>query len=156
MEALYIFGAEYLIVVVPIIALFYVWRLPRETQRKLIIFAAIVLPLIFIASRLAGALYDNPRPFVVENFVPLVAHDPDNGFPSDHTLFTGAIAAVVWFFSRRAGTVLFLLAILVGVSRVMAGVHHPIDIIGSLVICCVVAFIVNALSRRKVTAGEGQ
>lgn len=143
MDTLYIFGAEYLIVVAPIIALVYVWRLPLQVKRRIIIFAAITLPLIYCVSLVARAAYDNPRPFVVGNFEPLVAHTPDNGFPSDHTLLTAAIAAVIWFSSRRAGSILLLLAILVGISRVQAGVHHPIDVLASIVIAFGVAWIVN-------------
>jgi membrane-associated phospholipid phosphatase len=37
---------------------------------------------------------------------------------------------------------LWLLAIIVGVARVIAGVHHTIDIIGSLIIATIIPAII--------------
>jgi len=58
------------------------------------------------------------------------------GFPSDHMLFATAILCAVWFETRNKNIslVLAILTILVGVGRVLALVHTPIDVIGGVLI----------------------
>jgi undecaprenyl-diphosphatase len=57
-----------------------------------------------------------------------------DSFPSAHTAFAFAIATFVYQYSRRAGLLAILLAVLVGVSRIFVGVHFPIDVlVGSLI-----------------------
>jgi undecaprenyl-diphosphatase len=142
MESLIIFGARHLTVVMILIALLFSWRLSDTKKREMAIFAVITLPLIYLMGKLASLLYFNPRPFVVENFTPLVAHAADNGFPSEHTLLSAAVAALVYFFSKKLGALLFVLALLVGAARVLAGVHHALDVTGSIIIAFGVALFI--------------
>ena len=142
MDAIIIFGARRLTAVMLLIALVYFFKQSREKKIEMAVFATITLPLIYLTAKIASLFYYNPRPFVVGNFVPLIAHAPDNGFPSDHMLLSAAIAVVVYYYNKKVGVLLFVLAVLVGASRVLAGVHHVLDIAGSLVIASVVAFLV--------------
>ena len=140
MDSIIIFGAKYLYLAVVILALFYLLILPKKESSRVIVAALIALPLSYLVAKGLSALYYDPRPFVVGQFVPLVPHAPDNGFPSDHTLFVSAIAAVIFAFERRLGLALFVVAALVGWSRVGAGVHHLTDIVGSMIIASVVTW----------------
>ena len=142
MDTLVIFGAKYLYLVIVIALLTYVFRQPKELRWKIALCAVIILPLTYIAAKIASIFYYDPRPFVVGQFAPLLPHDPDNGFPSDHTLLSSAIAAVVFFFHRKLGLWLFMIAFAVGASRVLAGIHHFADIFGSMAIASVMAYIV--------------
>jgi undecaprenyl-diphosphatase len=141
LEYLIIFGAEYLVFVMLSVAFIY-WA-TQKSQKKVAlgIFGFIVALSAFIISRLASLLYNNPRPFAVQEFAPIVKHAADNGFPSDHTLLAGTIAVTVYSFNKGLGVSLFLLAIVVGLARVFGGVHHLVDILGSLVIVVGVAFL---------------
>lgn len=140
MDSIIIFGAKYLYLAVVILALFYLLILPKKESSRVIVAALIALPLSYLVAKGLSALYYDPRPFVVGQFVPLIPHAPDNGFPSDHTLFVSAIAAVIFAFERRLGLALFVVAALVGWSRVGAGVHHLTDILGSMIIASVVTW----------------
>jgi undecaprenyl-diphosphatase len=142
MESLIIFGARHLTLVMIFIAVVFFLKLSREKQKEAIIFAIITLPAILLLAKVASLFYYNPRPFVVENFVPLIPHADNNGFPSDHTLLSTAVAAVVYFFNKKAGVFLFFLALLVGTARVLAGVHHAVDIAGSFMVTIVVSLLV--------------
>jgi undecaprenyl-diphosphatase len=73
----------------------------------------------------------------------------DNGFPSDHTLLATAIAFAIFHFNKKLGLFLFLLAVLVGVARILAGVHHAADIAGSLIIAGLVYLITDYFTRKK-------
>jgi len=137
-----IFGARRLTTVMILIAFVFFLRLSREKQKEIIVFAIITLPAIYLMAKISSLFYYNPRPFVVENFVPLIPHANNNGFPSDHTLLSAAVASIVYFFNKKVGTLLFVLAFLVGASRVLAGVHHVIDVAGSIIIASAVSFLV--------------
>ena len=150
-DYLLIFGAKYLFVFSLLYALFLFVKSSPETRKQILITGLISLPLILIVSLIARELYFNPRPFVVGGFEPPIPHEPDNGFPSDHTLLTAALASVFIFFHRRASVVLWILAALVGLSRVFAGVHHLTDILGSVAIAILVSSVVyKILKLRKV------
>ncbi len=133
-KALAIFGAKYLLVIIVGIALIYFLRQPRPTQRKMLTLAAVACPLILLIARLIAIFYYDPRPFVVGHFAPLIPHDPDNGFPSDHALLGAAISSWAFPFSKKLSAAAWILTLLVGFSRVYVGVHHPIDIAGSIII----------------------
>lgn len=67
----------------------------------------------------------------------------DNAFPSTHTAAIFAMAVTVWFYNRRLGAIYIGLATLVGVSRVWANVHWPIDIVGGAIIGTFIAVILH-------------
>ena len=143
-----IFAANYLWYVIIGIAVVYFLIQSRPEQKRMLIFAALVLSLVYLVSLLSGALYYDPRPFVVEHFSPLIPHKPSNGFPSDHVLWSAATAAIILPSNKYLSLLLWVLTILVGASRVHVGVHHPIDIVGSIAIAILVAFIVYLIIRR--------
>ena len=148
-DLLIIFGAKYLFLAIPAGALLYFLRQPAPERRRLLFLGATALPVIYVIAKIAGSLYYDPRPFVQTNFIPLVPHGPDNGFPSEHTLFGAAISAVVWVSGRKTGAVLWVLTALVGISRVLAGVHHMVDIFGSIAISVAVVWLISGSMRRR-------
>jgi len=141
MNSLIIFAAKYLLFVSAALALLYFFKQDRQRQKEMIIFAIILLPISYLIAKIAGHFYFDPRPFVAGNFTPLIPHAPDNGFPSDHTLLAAAIASVIFRFNKKTGWLLFAFAILVGLARVAAGIHHFADIAGSIIIVLAVYFL---------------
>ena len=151
---IFVFGAKYLYLLVIVIAFAWFLLQPKPRKKEVLIIAGICLPLIFVIFKIAGYLYYNPRPFVLGYFKPLIYHNPDNGFPSHHELLVSAIAAVVFIFSRRTGLVLWILALLVGFSRVYVGVHHMIDIAGSILISIGSVTLVLKKGKLKILRGD--
>lgn len=147
MKTLTIAAAEYLYALVVAGAGVFFLRQTRVGQKEMILFALRSVPLTLFLAFMAGYFYVDPRPFVVGNFTPLIPHAPDNGFPSDHALLCFSVSALVFCFDKRWGVVLGILGLLVGIARVAAGIHHPIDIMGSAGIAFFCAFVV--LQGRK-------
>lgn len=143
MNELIIFVAKDLIWLIVIVAVIYVFLQPRKKQKELLFFVGITLPIIYIVAKIGSLFYFDARPFVAGNFVPLIDHVSDNGFPSDHTLFGAAIAMTIFFYNRKIGLALLGLALVVGFSRVLAGVHHSIDIFGSMVFAIIFAWLIH-------------
>lgn len=129
-----IFAAQYLIFIIIILGIAYFLHRPIHEKKEIVIFSLITLPIIFIISRICAAMYFNPRPFVENQFLALIPHKANNGFPSDHTLLSSAVAMVVWHFNKKIGWFLLVLALIVGLARVYVGVHHYIDIFASIII----------------------
>ena len=132
MTSAIIFTANYLYLL-PVLV-FIVYGFLTKGRREFILLSVLVLPVSYLLGVLAGHLFYDPRPFVVSHTAPLFPHAPDNGFPSDHALLTGTLAALITAFSAPLGLFMWFLAFLIGASRVLAGVHHALDIIGSFLI----------------------
>lgn len=134
MDSIIIFCAKYLFVFVVII---FGWAwLQAGRKYKIHMAAAIILAGLVAAvlDKAAGKLYYDPRPFVTHHVTSLVAHAADNGFPSEHTLFTFTVAMVLYFYRPKLSYLAFGLALLVGIGRAAAHVHSPIDIIGGIIL----------------------
>jgi undecaprenyl-diphosphatase len=149
MDIFVVLGAKYLIALPPILVGIHFLKLSPERKREMFSFFVLSLPLIFLFSLIAREFYYNPRPFVVGEFTPLLPHKPDNGFPSDHTLLAAALAASMLPFNKGKSLWLWLIAAVIGISRVLAGVHHPIDIIASAVLASLGAYFVFVLLKRR-------
>lgn len=140
-----VFGAKYLIIFLLLLGVIFFFKQSAQIKKQLIIMGLVSLPLIYLVAKLGSMLYFNPRPFVTGGFLPLIPHSPDNGFPSDHVLLSSALAMVIFYYKQKSGLIIMALAILVGISRVLAGVHHPLDIIGSIIISILVSSLVYYL-----------
>ena len=103
---------------------------PTTEKRKLFVTAFFALPIAFVVARLSSLIIYNPRPFVDGHMSALIPHITDNGFPSDHTLLAVTVAAIVYTHHKSVGSVLIALSLMVGVGRVLTGVHHVIDVLG--------------------------
>jgi undecaprenyl-diphosphatase len=93
-------------------------------------------------------LFPTPRPYLVEKLPALVNRPPtDSAFPSGHAATAFAIATTIFFFNKKWGIIAFLIALMVGLMRILGRVHYPIDILGGITIGIIIALIVNKLSR---------
>lgn len=94
--------------------------------------------------------YGRERPFVFEQFTPLIEHVSNAAFPSGHAAFFMALA--VYFLltkQKNFGWLLFVSAILMGIGRVAAGIHWPTDIIAGWAIGALVTFVVWYFTQRR-------
>lgn len=70
------------------------------------------------------------RPFDLVNFTQLLISAPrDFSFPSGHTMASFSSAAVIISQNKKWGTCAFILAFLIGFSRLYLFVHFPSDVI---------------------------
>lgn len=155
MAFLFIFIAKYLFIASLLTGAILLFSLSAPCRKSLFVFGVLSGIVSYALSRLAGALYYDPRPFVVGHFTPLVAHIADNGFPSDHVLLTSVIAAVCMIFNRTVGILLWIIVVLIAFSRVYVGVHHVVDVLGSIGISLAGTYGVYMLLRKFSTLSCG-
>lgn len=135
--------AEYLPILF-IIALIYLW-IKKGNKNKDIALYSIYSGIIGLSINYAiGLFYFHPRPFMLHTGTLLFPYSADSSFPSDHTTFMLSIALTMIYFkeTRKIGIILMILGLIGGFSRVFAGVHFPLDIIGSIGVSIVVSLAV--------------
>lgn len=131
MNFLIVFCANYLLFFV-VLGLVVAWlRLGTNGKIQLLVTTVFAGIIALALAKLAAHLYFDPRPFVTAHVQPLIAHAADNGFPSDHALLTMTVTAVAYFFSKKIASAMLVLTVLVGIARVLANVHRPLDIAGA-------------------------
>lgn len=149
LETLAIFTARDLIFLLLIGAGAVFFAIPRRDRLRFAVLGAFGGGIAFVLSRLAKLTYFSSRPFTVDGIPPIIPHEADNGFPSDHALLAFTLAAIVYTQNRKAGIVFFVLAALIGIVRVFLRIHSPIDIMGSLAISLVAVFAARRILTRR-------
>jgi len=131
-----IFFAEYLLYIIGI-AFVVILLIKRTRLMAISIAVSVFLARIVIAEpikRIFNVTRPNGEPF---------------SFPSGHATIVFAIAMAIYFFNKKWGIVTFIIAILVGISRIFVGIHWPIDILGGAVIGILSGIIVYKFIIKK-------
>ena len=95
----------------------------------------------YLLAKLIGSIYQPAglRPFEIAGTSAGASFLNNPGFPSDHILFATALTCAVWFETKQKW-ITWTLAILVatvGVGRVLALVHTPIDVAGGVIVALI-------------------
>lgn len=118
-----------MLIVLAFVLAVYVACLPRDAQKRILALTVISLPLVYLCCRIAGMAFSHAQPFATLGFEPLVPHEVDNSFPSDHTAFAFVLATVGFLHQRLVGSLLFVLAASIALSRMLAGLHWGVDVV---------------------------
>lgn len=128
---------------------FNIWK----TCRK--IYATPIL--VYLVTILIKYFYQTPRPFALFEIKPgfVVSSDPYGlaAFPSSHTAVFAGLAAVVYLSHRKIGKWFFGGALVIGLARVGAGVHFPVDIVGGFLIGAGLGFLFEKVFSRFFRGG---
>lgn len=98
-------------------------------------------------------LVDRTRPYYVLDYTPLIPPVGDPSFPSGHTSASFAAATAIYCINKKWGIAAYLLAAVMGFSRLYLGVHFPTDVLFGAVVGMVAAKIVVYIfwkCRKKV------
>ncbi|MBP6884905.1 MAG: phosphatase PAP2 family protein [Candidatus Pacebacteria bacterium] len=102
----------------------------------------------FLAAGFIKNILKIARPFVQHpELNPLVLAN-GYSFPSEHATTFMALAVALFFLHRKAGIFFLVLAILIGLGRILAGVHTPLDILGGCVLGALFAYTISYISLR--------
>lgn len=102
---------------------------------------AVSMAILFI---LNGAFF-RPRPFTTYPSVHLLFyHNTDSAFPSNAATLAFVLAFSAFFYNRKIGAAMLGLATFLGFSRIMVGIHYPLDIVGGALLGLGSALLVRA------------
>lgn len=145
------------ILIVGLGVLFFLANDRKEVFKKIVIilFSA---GLAWFIARVIKDLYFSPRPFLIlDNINLLFEHGENDSFPSGHASFFFALATAAYFYFRKF-TILYTLyfagALLIGISRIIAGVHWPMDILAGYVLGGLISYIIYLLYNRVISLGD--
>lgn len=153
LDAFLIFGADWLIFLMVAALVGYVlvsWNTTHfEGRFENFVHVTVGVTIGFVVERVIGFIWFRERPFVaLDGVTKLIDMDPAmKSFPSSHSTFAFALAFGLLIHNRRWGWVFVLLASVVGLSRVAAGVHYPSDVIGGLFVGLVAAVLAAPVKR---------
>ena len=103
--------------------------------------------LILSATELFKQFFPNPRPFAALDIPPsILVGDPFGSFPSSHTAFFAALGVTMYFCNPKLGKWFLVSAIIIGLARIGAGVHWPLDILGGFLIGASLAYCIEKVS----------
>ncbi len=115
----------------------------------------IYTPPLFVvtATEFFKPFYVSPRPFAAQEMdmiiTPLISvSDPFGSFPSSHTAFFAALAVTMYFCNPRIGKFFLVATILIGVARIGAGVHWPVDIVVGFFFGILLGWVIEVISLK--------
>lgn len=149
----YAAASEALFVLILVALFAAVWGRLRTTARRAAVAAAASAGVALLVGQVVSRLVERPRPFVAHpDLVHLFApHVADASFPSDHATAAFAIATAVLLRHRAWGAVLLAAAAALAASRVVIGVHYPLDVLGGAALGAGVALLLFAPLPRRLT-----
>ncbi len=91
-----------------------------------------------------GLFLFRPRPFITETTQELLFHRPDKSFPSDHAAF-GLTLALMFYLAgyKKIGHWCLGLSLIFSLTRVIVGLHFPLDILGGWAVAILVSLTLN-------------
>jgi membrane-associated phospholipid phosphatase len=131
-------AADYTMIPIVLIGAYaLVFKIPKERRFKAYARVLVAGLTAYLLAKLVGSIWqpDGLRPFELLGKAAGASYLQNAGFPSDHVLFATAITCAVWFETKQKVLtwILAILVVVVGVGRVLALVHTPIDVIGGVI-----------------------
>jgi len=96
---------------------------------------------------IGNEIWHRPRPYETHPQVYHLSQSHDASFPSDHASAAFGIAFGIYFVDRRVGRFFIAVATLIAVGRVLVGAHYLTDVLASLIISLVVAYVIVKFGR---------
>ena len=153
---LFIFFARDLIYILVILVPVLIWTYERSRRGRIYFTLLSLLSLTFseIIVTLFRYFHNNPRPFdVIEGLKPLISHVSEPSFPSGHTMFLVPLALTIYYLKPKAGVWIILGTVLMGLSRVIVGVHWPLDILGGFILGGIAFYTAKFVLEKKIKRG---
>lgn len=131
-----------------ILILLFIWAI-FISYRKMFNFSILFLS-GFISWLVAGFIKNTlriKRPFLTENISPLFK-ESGFSFPSEHTAVFMGITIAMFLINKWVGFLFLIITFLIGISRMIIGVHYPSDIIGGMFVGMVIGLIFNEIFKK--------
>ena len=128
----------------------YTWPLIKKRVGEAgVILTSAFLSWLFVT--ILKSFFASPRPFITFTEIQtLFLYGTYDSFPSGHATFFAALGTALFIYHRGIGTFYLVCALLIGISRVVAGIHFPFDIIAGFILGGVTSFLVYKTLRPRV------
>ncbi len=107
----------------------------------------------YILKGIIVTIYPVARPYIAHTqitlLIPPLLGEEFQSFPSGHALFFFAVSSALFFHHKKLGSFFFISSILIGLGRVMVGVHYPLDILCGAVIGIATSFALSFIIKKR-------
>jgi len=122
------------------------WFIDGKIKKEQVIHALLACTIAWSIAFLIKHFFPTLRPYMINGReTDVFARPVDGAFPSGHTVLAFALAVTVFLHDRKIGWWFLASALLIGIARVVANVHYPVDIIGGAFLGTIVAVVVEKL-----------
>lgn len=128
------------------LGLIILWVIDGRFKKELVLHAIVASIFAWLASIMLKDIFHSQRPYLVDGAKYLVFWIPKfemGAFPSTHAAASFALSLTIWFHDRKIGFFYLFSSTLIGIARVLANVHYPIDIIGGAVVGIIAAILIE-------------
>lgn len=120
------------------------WFVDGKIKKEQVLHALLASLIAWVIVFLIKQIFPTMRPFVRNGGeVDVLIKPTDSAFPSAHTALAFSVAVTIFLHDRKVGWWYLLGALLIGLARVLANVHYPIDIVGGAFIGTLIAVLVE-------------
>ena len=92
-----------------------------------------------------------PRPFLTFEIDPALIYGGYDSFPSGHATIFFALAGIIAYYEKSTRWFFLLCAIIIGIARIMVGIHYPADIVVGAGIGFGVSWLVHRYIKNRVS-----
>lgn len=141
----FIFNTDGVILFIALV-LFYEYVVLKDKEMFMhSLFAVVATFLIVVVLK---QMFLTSRPYILNRSLVYGGMAYLSSFPSAHTAISFALATTVSLHHKRLGVMVFTLASLLGISRVVANVHWPIDIVAGVLIGVTIGLFFDSIHFR--------
>lgn len=132
------------------------WFIDGKIKKEQVLHALAAGLLAWGVTQLIKMIFPTVRPFIANGEEAIVLIRPTgSAFPSSHTATAFSLAVTIFLHDRKVGAWYMLGALFIGIARVLANVHYPIDILGGAFIGTFIAVVIEKTHMFKLL-GKGK
>jgi undecaprenyl-diphosphatase len=139
-QAIIFFAVYFPFLVAALALLFLIFYHYKWKEIIIVFFSGIVA---YVCAYILKFLFHTLRPFLALPDVHALFFESGYAFPSGHATFFTALAFLIYFYNKKAGYTFMFFALIIGLARITAGVHFPVDILGGFILGGLVAYFVK-------------
>lgn len=140
------FISVYVVYLVPV-SLLIAWFYYKQDKIKIDLIKTTLVSFFVwqVPTRLIAMLWFRPRPIAeLAGAKEVVFHVPTYSFPSDHSTFLAALATYIYLLGyKKVGGWIYVVAFLVGTSRIIGGMHYPLDVLAGWTLGILGAYLLH-------------
>ncbi|MFZ3011984.1 MAG: phosphatase PAP2 family protein [Minisyncoccia bacterium] len=106
----------------------------------------------YVFSKILKILIHVDRPFIEFSNVQSLFFENGFAFPSTHAMFFATLAVSIFLLHKKVGVLFIFFAFLIGMARIIAGVHFPFDILGGFILGAGISFMIAYLVKNVYNA----
>lgn len=126
----------------------------HKKESLLYIFYSTIVAVIFNMIIQAIIFVERPETFLWAKTHFALSHIPDASFPSDHaTVWWAFLVGLYLFWFRKIAFYFMPFFLLMALSRVVAGVHWPLDMVGWIIVGTFAALSIFYFRKSKILLG---